>query len=55
MNGKVRLGISLAKPIVRRLNNHQESYAPQYGGLLCAYGVAQGYTPEIDPHAFPSA
>lgn len=28
-----------------------ESYAPQYGGY-CAYGVAQGYTPEIDPHAF---
>ncbi len=28
-----------------------EKYAPQYGGY-CAYGVAQGYTPEIDPSAF---
>lgn len=28
-----------------------EKYAPQYGGY-CAYGVAQGYTPEIDPQAF---
>jgi YHS domain-containing protein len=28
-----------------------EKFAPQYGGY-CAYGVAQGYTPEIDPHAF---
>ena len=28
-----------------------EKYAPQYGGY-CAYGVAQGYTPEIDPTAF---
>lgn len=28
-----------------------EKYAPQYGGY-CAYGVAQGYTPEIDPAAF---
>lgn len=26
-------------------------YAPQYGGY-CAYGVAQGYTPETDPSAF---
>ncbi|WP_338845901.1 YHS domain-containing (seleno)protein [Massilia sp. W12] len=28
-----------------------EKYAPQYGGY-CAYGVAQGYAPEIDPQAF---
>lgn len=28
-----------------------EKYAPQYGGY-CAYGVAQGYTPKIDPSAF---
>jgi len=28
-----------------------EKYAPQYGGY-CAYGVAQGFTPETDPHAF---
>ncbi|MBY0574754.1 MAG: YHS domain-containing protein [Undibacterium sp.] len=28
-----------------------EKYAPQYGGY-CAYGVSQGYTPEIDPQAF---
>ncbi|AZP13343.1 YHS domain-containing (seleno)protein [Undibacterium parvum] len=28
-----------------------EKYAPQYGGY-CAYGVAQGYTPEIDPSAY---
>ena len=28
-----------------------EKYAPQYGGY-CAYGVAQGYTPETDPAAF---
>jgi YHS domain-containing protein len=28
-----------------------EKYAPQYGGY-CAYGVAQGFTPEIDPQAF---
>ena len=28
-----------------------EKYAPQYGGY-CAYGVSQGVTPEIDPHAF---
>ncbi|MEB0137569.1 MULTISPECIES: YHS domain-containing (seleno)protein [unclassified Undibacterium] len=28
-----------------------EKYAPQYGGY-CAYGVAQGYTPETDPHAY---
>ena len=28
-----------------------EKYAPQYGGY-CAYGVAQGYTPEIDPAAY---
>ena len=28
-----------------------EKYAPQYGGY-CAYGVAQGYTPEIDPTAY---
>jgi YHS domain-containing protein len=26
-------------------------YAPQYGGY-CAYGVAQGYAPEIDPNAW---
>jgi YHS domain-containing protein len=26
-------------------------YAPQYGGY-CAYGVAQGYKPDIDPTAF---
>jgi YHS domain-containing protein len=26
-------------------------YAPQYGGY-CAYGVAQGYKPDIDPAAF---
>ncbi|MFZ6799063.1 YHS domain-containing (seleno)protein [Undibacterium sp. Di24W] len=28
-----------------------EKYAPQYGGY-CAFGVAQGFTPEIDPQAF---
>lgn len=28
-----------------------EKFAPQYGGY-CAYGVAQGYTPEIDPQAY---
>jgi len=28
-----------------------EKYAPQYGGY-CAYGVAQGYAPEIDPNAW---
>lgn len=28
-----------------------EKFAPQYGGY-CAYGVAQGYAPEIDPQAF---
>ena len=28
-----------------------EKYAPQYGGY-CAYGVAQGFTPETDPAAF---
>jgi len=28
-----------------------EKYAPQYGGY-CAYGVAQGYTPETDPNAY---
>jgi len=28
-----------------------EKFAPQYGGY-CAYGVAQGYTPEIDPASF---
>jgi len=28
-----------------------EKYAPQYGGY-CAYGVAQGYTPETDPYAY---
>ncbi|MBM3357063.1 MAG: YHS domain protein [Betaproteobacteria bacterium] len=28
-----------------------QKYAPQYGGY-CAYGVAQGYTPEIDPNAW---
>jgi len=28
-----------------------EKYAPQYGGY-CAYGVAQGVTPETDPAAF---
>ena len=28
-----------------------EKYAPQYGGY-CAYGVAQGYAPEIDPAAW---
>jgi YHS domain-containing protein len=28
-----------------------EKFAPQYGGY-CAYGVAQGYTPETDPAAF---
>lgn len=28
-----------------------EKYAPQYGGY-CAYGVSQGYTPEIDPAAY---
>ena len=26
-------------------------FAPQYGGY-CAYGVAQGYAPEIDPSAW---
>lgn len=26
-------------------------FAPQYGGY-CAYGVAEGYTPETDPQAF---
>ena len=26
-------------------------YAPQYGGY-CAYGVAQGFKPDIDPTAF---
>ena len=26
-------------------------YAPQFGGY-CAYGVAEGYTPETDPQAF---
>jgi YHS domain-containing protein len=26
-------------------------YEPQYGGY-CAFGVAQGYTPDIDPTAF---
>ena len=26
-------------------------YEPQYGGY-CAYGVAQGYKPDIDPTAF---
>ena len=26
-------------------------YTPQYGGF-CAYGVAQGYKPDIDPNAF---
>lgn len=26
-------------------------YEPQYGGY-CAYGVAQGYKPDIDPNAF---
>lgn len=26
-------------------------YVPQYGGY-CAYGVAQGYKPDIDPAAF---
>lgn len=26
-------------------------YQPQYGGY-CAYGVAQGYKPDIDPSAF---
>jgi YHS domain-containing protein len=26
-------------------------YAPQYGGF-CAYGVAQGFKPDIDPEAF---
>ncbi len=31
--------------------NDPEKYAPQYGGY-CAYGVSQGVTPEIDPHAF---
>lgn len=31
-----------------------EKYAPQYGGY-CAYGVAQGYTPEIDPSAYKVA
>lgn len=28
-----------------------EQFAPQYGGY-CAYGVAQGYAPEIDPQAY---
>lgn len=28
-----------------------ESYGPQYGGY-CAYGVAQGSAPEIDPSAW---
>ncbi len=28
-----------------------DKFAPQYGGY-CAYGVAQGYTPEIDPQAY---
>ena len=28
-----------------------EKFAPQYGGY-CAYGVAQGYAPEIDPDAW---
>jgi YHS domain-containing protein len=28
-----------------------EKYAPRYGGY-CAYGVAQGYAPEIDPNAW---
>lgn len=28
-----------------------EKYAPQYGGY-CAYGVAHGYAPEIDPAAW---
>ena len=28
-----------------------EAYAPQYGGY-CAYGVAQGYTVDIDPEAW---
>jgi len=26
-------------------------YQPQYGGY-CAYGVAQGYKPDVDPNAF---
>jgi YHS domain-containing protein len=32
-------------------NANPEKYAPQYGGY-CAYGVAQGYAPAIDPQAF---
>jgi len=28
-----------------------EKYGPRYGGY-CAYGVAQGYAPEIDPNAW---
>ena len=28
-----------------------DKFAPQYGGY-CAYGVAQGYAPEIDPSAW---
>jgi YHS domain-containing protein len=28
-----------------------ERFAPRYGGF-CAYGVAQGYTPDIDPNAW---
>ena len=28
-----------------------KKYAPQYGGF-CAYGVSQGYTVGIDPHAW---
>lgn len=28
-----------------------EKYAPAYGGY-CAYGVAQGYKPDIDPEAW---
>lgn len=30
---------------------HPERYEPQYGGY-CAYGVAQGAKPDIDPNAF---
>jgi YHS domain-containing protein len=27
------------------------AYQPQYGGY-CAFGVAKGFKPEVDPHAF---
>ncbi|RPH43879.1 MAG: hypothetical protein EHM87_12415 [Burkholderiales bacterium] len=35
----------------RRFMADPARYEPQYGGY-CAYGVAQGHTPDIDPTAF---